>query len=131
MNKIVSSIFIIGLAIGIAAVVIGAPRTAGTTAAQEGQHVEMRDGVQYITITAKGGYAPKISTAQAGVPTKLVIKTNGTYDCSSSLVIRSLGYQKVLAQTGEEIIDVGTPEAGFLLQGMCSMGMYNFSIRFS
>lgn len=130
MNKILLSIVIIGLAIGIAFIVVS-PRAAGTTATQEGQNVEMRDGVQYITITAKGGYAPKISTAQAGVPTKLVIKTNGTYDCSSSLVIRSIGYQKVLSQTGEEIIDVGTPKAGTPLQGTCSMGMYNFMVNFS
>lgn len=130
MNKILLSIVIIGLAIGIAFVVVS-PRTVGTVATQEGQNVEMRDGVQYITITAKGGYAPKISTAQAGVPTKLVIKTNGTYDCSSSLVIRSLGYQKVLPQTGDEIIDVGTLKAGTPLQGTCSMGMYNFVVNFS
>jgi plastocyanin domain-containing protein len=84
-----------------------------------------------VTIEAKGGYSPKVSTAKAGIPTKLVIKTDGTYDCSSSLVILSVGYQKILPQTGEETIDLGTPEAGTPLQGTCSMGMYNFVINFS
>jgi hypothetical protein len=37
----------------------------------------------------------------------------------------------VLAQTGEEIIDIGTPKAGVPLQALCSMGMYNFLINFS
>jgi hypothetical protein len=44
-------------------------------------------------------------------------------------VIRSIGYQKVLPQTGEEIIDLGTPKQG-TIKGLCSMGMYNFSLNF-
>jgi plastocyanin domain-containing protein len=93
------------------------------------KNVEIRDGVQYITINARGGYSPNISMAQANIPTKLVVETNGTYDCSAALVIRSIGYQKILPQTGQEIIDLGTPEVG-TLQGLCSMGMYNFSVNF-
>ncbi len=91
----------------------------------------VKDGVQYITITARGGYTPEVSVAQSGIPTKLIVKTNGTYDCSSSLVIKSLNYQKILPQTGEEIIDLGIPKAGIPLQGVCGMGMYNFVINFS
>jgi uncharacterized protein len=91
----------------------------------------IKDGIQYITIDAKGGYSPRSSNAKAGIPTKLIVKTNGTYDCSASLVIRSLGFQKILAQTGEEVIDIGTPKAGVPLQGVCGMGMYNFLINFS
>ena len=72
-----------------------------------------------------------MSTAKAGIPTKLIVKTNGTYDCSASLAIRSIGYQKILTQTGEETIDIGTPKAGEPLQGVCGMGMYSFSINFS
>jgi len=93
------------------------------------KNVEIRDGVQYITINARGGYSPNISRAQANIPTKLVVETNGTYDCSAALVIRSIGYQKILPQTGQEIIDLGTPDVG-TLQGLCSMGMYNFSVNF-
>lgn len=90
----------------------------------------IKDGVQYITITARGGYSPRMSIAKSGIPTKLVVKTNGTYDCSSSLVIRSLGYRKILPNTGETVIDVGTPKQGEVLQGTCSMGMYNFQVTF-
>ncbi len=92
---------------------------------------EVKEGIQYIIIRAKGGYSPKVSTAKAGVPTRLIVKTDGTYDCSASLVIRSLGFQKILAQTGEEVIDIGTPKAELPLQGVCGMGMYNFLIKFS
>ena len=93
-------------------------------------NVGVKNGVQYITINAKGGYSPKMSTGKSGIPTKLIVKTNGTYDCSASLVIHSLGFQKILAQTGEEIIDIGIPKADQLFQGLCGMGMYNFIIKF-
>lgn len=133
MNKTASIIITLALVVGLGIIFVGGSKSenSNTTSVQQAQNVEIRDGVQYITIDAKGGYSPKISSAKADIPTKLVVKTNGTYDCSSSLVIKSIGYQKVLAQTGEEIIDIGTPKAGVPLQGVCGMGMYNFSISFT
>ena len=95
------------------------------------QNVEVRDGVQYVTVVAQGGYSPRISEVASGIPTKLIVKTDGTYDCSSALVIRSLGFQKTLEPTGEEVIDLGVLKAGDKIQGLCSMGMYNFQIRAS
>lgn len=130
MNKTASIIITIALVMGIGIVLLGQsgsnPDTAGVKPAQ---NVEIRDGVQYVTINARGGYSPRISVAQANIPTKLVVKTNSTYDCSLALVIRSIGYQKILPQTGEEVIDLGTPQAGEL-QGLCSMGMYGFAVDF-
>lgn len=93
------------------------------------KNVEVKDGVQYITIDAKGGYWPNLSKAQAGIPTKLVVNTDNTYDCSSALSIRDIGYQKILPNSGEELIDLGTPAVG-VIQGLCSMGMYQFKINF-
>jgi plastocyanin domain-containing protein len=90
----------------------------------------INNGVQYITITARGGYQPRFSIAKAGVPTKLIMKTDGSYDCSTSLVIRSLNYRNILPSTGETVIDAGTPKVGDTLQGVCSMGMYSFVINF-
>lgn len=94
------------------------------------QNVEIRNGVQYVTVMAKGGYSPRTTQLKGGLPTKLVMKTDGTYDCSASLAIRSAGFQKVLQPTGEEIIDLGTPKSGEKVQGVCSMGMYNFAVNF-
>lgn len=132
MNKTVYIIITLALAIGIGIVFIGgAKNNTNSTSTQSAQNVEIRDGIQYITVSAKGGYTPRVSTAKAGIPTKLMVKTNGTYDCSASLVIRSVGYQKVLAQTGEETIDIGIPKAGEPLRGVCGMGMYSFLINFS
>ncbi len=134
MNKTILIIITIALVIGMGLIFWTGSKSknnSNTTTTEAVQNTEIKDGVQYITINAKGGYSPKTSTAKAGIPTKLIVKTNGTYDCSSSLVIRSIGYQKILAQTGEEIIDIGTPKAGEPLQGVCGMGMYNFLINFS
>ncbi len=130
MNKTVYTIITVALVIGIGIIFLGSQKN-NTETEGPAQNVEIKDGVQYITVNARGGYSPKVSTAQAGIPTKLIVKTNGTYDCSASLVIRSVGFQKILAQTGEEVIDLGTPKAGEPIQGLCSMGMYNFSINFN
>jgi plastocyanin domain-containing protein len=131
MNKTASIIITLGLVVGIGTIFFGDLKNDDSTEKQVVQNVEIRDGIQYVTIEAKGGYSPKVSNAQAGIPTKLIIKTDGVYDCSSSLVIRSLDYKKVLPQTGEDVIDVGIPVAGTPLQGTCSMGMYSFVVNFS
>jgi plastocyanin domain-containing protein len=131
MNKTVSIIMISALIIGMGIVIVGGTSKSGSENTAGVQNSEIRDGIQYITIDARGGYSPKTSIAKAGIPTKLIVKTNGTYDCSASLVIKSLNYQKILSQTGEEIIDIGTPVAGTPLRGVCGMGMYSFLINFS
>ena len=132
MNKTVYIIITLSLVIGLGIIFLGGSKSQNNTeTGGSAQNIEIKDGIQYITINAKGGYSPKVSTAKAGIPTKLIVKTDGTYDCSASLVIRSVGYQKILPQTGEETIDIGTPIAGQPLQGLCGMGMYNFLINFT
>lgn len=131
MNKVISIIIAIIFIVGLGIVFYGQSKNSSDSSDMQSiQNVEVRDGVQYITINARRGYSPKVSTAQGNIPTKLVIKTNGTYDCSIALVIRSIGYQKILPQTGEEVIDLNTPQSNTTLRGTCSMGMYNFSLNF-
>jgi len=131
MNKVASLIITLALMVSIGIIFSGKSENGSDqSAVQSAENVEIKNGVQYITINARGGYLPRISKAQANIPTKLIVKTNGTYDCSLSLVIRSIGYQKILSQTGEEIIDLQTPQAG-TLQGLCGMGMYNFAVNFN
>ncbi|MDO8729073.1 MAG: hypothetical protein Q7K26_04265 [bacterium] len=131
MNKTVSIIITGALILSIGIIFFGVSKSKNNTVTDKTvQNSEIRDGIQYITVNAKGGYSPKVSEALAGIPTKLIIKTDGTYDCSVALVIRSLGFQKILAQTGEEVIDIGIPKVGQSLQGVCGMGMYSFEIKF-
>lgn len=131
MKKSVYIIITVVLVLVIGFIFLGGSKSDNNENQEASQNVEIKEGVQYVTVNAKGGYFPKASTAKAGIPTKLVMRTDGTYDCSASLVIRSLGFQKILAQTGEEVIDLGTPEAGKPLKGLCSMGMYNFVVNFN
>jgi plastocyanin domain-containing protein len=129
MNKTALVIVSLGLLVAIG-IIFSGRWSSEAWPTEPGENVVITDGVQYITINARGGYSPRTSAAQSGLPTKLVVKTNGTYDCSLALVIRSIGYQKILSQTGEEVIDLGMAEAGSSLQGTCSMGMYSFLIKF-
>lgn len=94
------------------------------------QNVSMEGGRQIIEIDAKGGYSPKLTTAKAGVPTVLRLKTNGTYDCSSAIAIPSIGFRKNLDATGITEVEVPINMAQGTLEGVCSMGMYSFSVRF-
>ena len=108
MNKTASIIITIGLVTGIGIVLLGQSKgNSDSLSIGSARNVEIRDGVQYVTVYAQGGYSPQVSSVKADIPTKLIMKTSGTYDCSASLVIRSIGYQKILPNTGEEIIDLG------------------------
>ena len=91
-------------------------------------NVSVIDGVQYVTINVRGGYSPKVSTIKGGIPTKLIMKTNNAYDCSTALSIPSLGVRKMLQPTGEEVVDLGSLESGKTINGTCSMGMYSFKV---
>ena len=130
MNKnslIIATIVILGIFVSI---FLAGSKPSGNTNTSQAENSEIRNGIQYIRISAGGGYSPKVSSAKAGIPTKLIVKTNGAYDCSSSLAIHSIGFQKILPQTGETEIDIGTPVAGVPLRGVCGMGMYSFLVNF-
>ena len=95
-----------------------------------GSNVSISGTQQVITITAKGGYQPRNSMAKSGVPTILRFNTSGTFDCSSSIRIPSLGIVKMLPPSGSTDIDLGVQPVG-TLRGSCGMGMYPFSINFN
>lgn len=128
---------ITALAIIISAVIVGgaivlssggSPSQAGSASASA-DNVRIENGTQIVEVSVKGGYHPQKSIAKAGVPTVIRFETNGSYDCSSSIRIPSLGIAKVLPQSGATDIGVGTPQAG-ALRGTCGMGMYSFEVDF-
>lgn len=123
MSKLASIIATLSLIIAIGIIFT-------TTKSEPIENSQIEDNIQYITINAKGGYDPQISIAKPNIPTKLIVQTDQTYDCSIALVIPSLSYQNLLPPTGTETIDLGTPKSGQKLQGTCSMGMYKFEINF-
>lgn len=114
------------LVIGGAVVFSQKPEGSG----QVVQNVSMEGEKQIIEIDAKGGYSPKLTAAKAGVPTVLRLKTNGTYDCSSAVTIPSIGFRKNLEAAGVTEVEIPANVAQGTLEGVCSMGMYSFSVKF-
>lgn len=97
-----------------------------TPAAADGSTVATAaDGVQTAIITvAPGGYSPGNVLVKAGMPTKLVFRSDGAAGCERALVISSLGVEKVLPSDGDTVIDAGSLEAG-TIEYSCAMGMYS------
>jgi plastocyanin domain-containing protein len=121
------------ISITISALLIGGTIFMSEKASSEEDSVNntsIIDGKQVIEITAKGRYLPKITSAKSDIPTILKIKTNGTFDCTSALTIPSIGYQQNLPPTGETEVEIPPQKAGTTMQGICSMGMYSFSVNF-
>ena len=125
---VVASIVAVALVsvVGVVLLTHGGTKAGDTTPT----NVSSVAGKQTIEISAKGGFSPRDVTAKADTPTTLKIKTSGTFDCSSSVSIPKLGYQTNLPPSGETVVDVPPQKAGSTLTGLCSMGMYSFTIRF-
>jgi hypothetical protein len=92
---------------------------------------------QVIEVTAKtGGYSPRKIEAKAGVPTILIMTSDGAYGCERSFNIFDPNTKKVLRseilpENGKTEFDLGTQAKGAVLLGVCSMGMYYFQITFN
>ncbi|MGH3520588.1 MAG: sulfite exporter TauE/SafE family protein [Haloechinothrix sp.] len=80
------------------------------------------DGQQTVVITARtGSYSPENVQVRSGVPTTLVVKSDGAQGCVRSFIIRD--QQKILPVNGETRIDLGVLQPG-RLDYACGMGMY-------
>lgn len=88
------------------------------------------NGVQIVRLVANRGYSPALTRAKANTPTELHVETNGTFDCSATLVIPRLNYQQILPSTGTTIVPISADKATGTLDGQCAMGMYRFSVVF-
>ena len=102
-----------------------------TSGSNAGSNVSMEDGKQVITISAKGGYSPKLTSAKANAPTVIKMVTKNTYDCSSSLIIPQLNVTTSLEPSGTTTLTIPSQAPGTTLRGLCGMGMYRFEITFS
>jgi plastocyanin domain-containing protein len=127
---IVVIVLLVAVVITLAIFSSKSANTGGTGTASASSAVSSVNGVQYIDLTARGGYFPSDITAKANTPTVLRVKTANTFDCSSSIVIPSLNYRNNLPSTGTTEITIPPQSANYVLQGTCIMGMYRFNIRF-
>ena len=128
MKSIIASVVIAGLLIVMAVAFVGNQKNGSELPATS---TVGTDGKQVIEITARGGYSPRTVSAKADVPVVLRMITKGSLDCSSALVIPSIGYRKNLPLSGTTDIEIAGQPAGSTLRGLCAMGMYSFEVNFN
>jgi plastocyanin domain-containing protein len=110
---------------------LSAHSAAETPAPAASAAIATADGKQGIEIMVKEGYQPREITAKAGVPLILKMKTQGTFDCSTTFTVPKLGIRTQLQPTGEASVEIPAQKAGDSVYGVCGMGMYTLVIKFT
>ena len=109
----------------------GSPLTARTVAQAFGlvsdpptaQTVTVTGGRQQAVLTASpGSYSPANIALRAGIPTTLVVHSDGASGCITAFIIK--GKQWILPETGDTPIDLGVLQPG-QIDFTCAMGMYS------
>ena len=96
------------------------------TATADPSATTVSDGHQQVVVTAtENGYSPHLTQIRAGIPTTLVVRSQGAAGCVRGFVIG--GSQTILPESGDTAIDLGTPKPG-TLHYACVMGMYTGAI---
>lgn len=132
MNKvIIGSLVVMVFAIGGIFMLLRGGGSNMPVSSTSQTNVAVVDGKQIIEIRAKGGYAPRVTTAKANMPTVINIQTNGTFDCSSALTVPAIGFRAMLPSSGITPIEIPPQQPGTTIKGVCSMGMYNFAVNFN
>lgn len=86
--------------------------------------VSTADGRQVAVLTATtGSYSPANIAVRAGLPTTLLVRSDGAQGCVRSFVIPAMNKQWILPENGETPIDLGELQPG-QLDYSCGMGMY-------
>jgi uncharacterized protein len=99
------------------------------TATADSTTVTVNNGHQEVVVTAsRGGYTPRNAEIKAGIPTTLIVRSDGAAGCVRAFTIG--GSEVVLPESGDTRIDLGTPSAGSVRYA-CSMGMYTGTITIS
>lgn len=99
---------------------------SGTTAVADASATSVTNGHQQVVITAsESGYSPRITKITAGLPTTLIVHSEGASGCVRGFVIKD--NETVLPETGDTRIDLGTPTKGDLSYA-CGMGMFTGTI---
>ena len=100
-NTIISIIISIAFVGGTLYFISDRSSSSGGEVAQS-QNVEIRDGIQYVTVTAQGGYSPRVTEIKGGLPTKLIVKTDATTDRRRDHRFR---YSKIWRQSAGSVWD--------------------------
>src|SRR5207253_7864489 len=87
------------------------------------------DGTQRLLITVRPrSYSPAHLAARAGVPTRLVLHSDGAKGCTRAIVFPTLHVERTLPAEGDTVIDIGELRPG-THRYTCAMGMYTGTIE--
>src|SRR5690348_622345 len=73
---------------------------------------ELAGGVQRVTVTVRGGYAPDVIRAQPGIPLELVFDRQESGDCTSRVVFPDLAMSAALPAYEQTTVRLAAPAAG-------------------
>ena len=104
---------------GIAAILFLAWFFFGPKKARE---AEVKDGVQEVRITVKGGYSPDVIRVREGVPLRLVFDRQEASDCSDRVVFPDFQASKSLAPFATTTLEF-TPNRSGSFGFACGMNM--------
>jgi plastocyanin domain-containing protein len=79
-------------------------------------------GVQEVTVTVHGGYAPDTVRVRAGQPVRLVFDRQETSSCSEEIVFPDFGVRRFLPAFQRTVVDLPSPEPG-QYEFRCGMSM--------
>ena len=89
---------------------------------KKGKEAEVKDGVQEVPITVKGGYSPNIIRVKEGVPLRLVFDRQEASDCSDRVVFPDFQTSKSLAPFAKTTLEF-TPTKSGSFGFACGMNM--------
>jgi len=93
--------------------------------------VDAISGKQIINVDVKNGYSPRVINARAGTANILRLSSKNDYGCERAFTIPKLNIRKDLPATGDTDIEIPAQAAGTSLIGVCTMGMYSFTMNFN
>lgn len=83
------------------------------------------EGKQEVKVIVNSkGYSSDTKTLKAGVPVKLIVKSDNVIGCARSFTIPEYNISQVLPQEGETVIEFTPSKKGKLVY-TCSMGMFS------
>jgi P-type Cu+ transporter len=94
---------------------------------KEVTQARLRDGVQEVEITVKGGYSPEVVRLTQGVPARVVFDRQEAGDCTSTVVFPDLQLSRHLPAHGRAVVEFTPTEAGRFGFG-CAMNMVRGSL---
>jgi P-type Cu+ transporter len=89
---------------------------------KQARRAAVRDGLQEVEITVKGGYSPEVIELEQGVPARLIFDRQESGECTSRVVFPDFNISRALPAFAKTAVEV-VPERGGRFGFACGMNM--------